>query len=77
MTSIRDYKKSELYNLGDLENELTPAHDPNAPILIIHNKNEVPSFFSRSRNMIMINEYPHVDSVGEIKVPLKVTFKIF
>ena len=62
--------------MGDLENKLTPAHDNNAPILMIHNKNEIPSFFSRSTNKIMINENPYVNSVGEIKVPLKVTFKI-
>ena len=78
MTFIRDYSRNEMYYSGKLEHEDTPVDGLDQPKLLIHNKNEIPLFLGPSKQYLTLDRYYgySVDSVGEIKIPLKVSIII-
>ena len=71
MTNIRDYSRNDMYYNGKLEHEDTPVDGLDQPKLLIHNKNEIPLFLGPSKQYLTLDSY-YGNSVGEIKIPLKV-----
>ena len=72
LTLTKDYGIGSMFESGKLEDEDTPMSMFNQPRILLHNRNEIPSFFSkRTTPMTLSSDLSY--SVAEVKIPMKVS----
>ena len=73
ITYIKDDVKIRMFDDGTLEHEDTPLELIGSPKLMIHHKNEFPSFYGQVKQILTI-EPPAKPTPGVVDISLKVNY---
>ena len=74
-TLMKDYKKRAMFESGKHEDEGTPMSILNQPKILLHKRNEIPSFLSTRTKPLTLSSNKDY-TVAEVKIPMKVNISL-